>query len=265
MPAILQPEQIEDSIPLTQNEKILKEKLESVVENGIEQFLRTGAALAELRNKRLYRTEFGTFEAYVQIRFGLHRSRVDALIRSSSVAQSLLDHGVEFSPTTNEASVRPLCGLPDNDDLRAEVWEFVQNISPQCGPTSPLVARVCRTIRNVLNGTGEDSAENEPTTDRAGYMHLNPRKCSTAPLTRERMFLAPAVRLATYQSFSPQLVVAQINGPDQAATAYRACTELVDRLHAVQNCLRNSFPEVLQYSDHNTGVLVQYQYEPSST
>jgi hypothetical protein len=51
--------------------------LESVVERGLEEPLRVGQALAELRNRRLYRTEFPTFKQYVRSRFGLARSSVD--------------------------------------------------------------------------------------------------------------------------------------------------------------------------------------------
>jgi hypothetical protein len=50
-----------DSVPLTSWEKVRKAELEQVVQGGLEQFLRVGAALAELRNRRLYRVEFATF------------------------------------------------------------------------------------------------------------------------------------------------------------------------------------------------------------
>ena len=55
---------IEDSIPLTTAEKALKGELEEIVQNGMAEFLRVGAALSELRSKRLYRREFATFEIY---------------------------------------------------------------------------------------------------------------------------------------------------------------------------------------------------------
>jgi hypothetical protein len=86
-------EPIPDVIPLTKSEKRRKEELETLVEAGLEEFLRVGSALAELRNRRLYRVEFGTFEEYARARFGMARSSLDQLIRSASTAQCLLDAG----------------------------------------------------------------------------------------------------------------------------------------------------------------------------
>ena len=97
MPATLQPELIEDAIPLTRGEKELKAQLEGIVEHGLSQFMEVGRALSELRSRRLYRTNYPTFEAYVRDRFGLARSTVDGVIRSAQTAQSLLDSGIELS------------------------------------------------------------------------------------------------------------------------------------------------------------------------
>jgi hypothetical protein len=97
VPASLQPELIEDAIPLTRGEKELKAQLEGIVEHGLSQFMEVGRALSELRSRRLYRTNYPTFEAYVRDRFGLARSTVDGVIRSAQTAQSLLDSGIELS------------------------------------------------------------------------------------------------------------------------------------------------------------------------
>jgi hypothetical protein len=123
--------------------KFVAQALESVVERGLEGFLKVGAALAELRAKRLYRCEFGTFESYVQNRFGLHRAPVDALIRSSSVTQGLLDNGIDLPPNTNEASIRPLCGLP-HDDLKAATWGIHPDIGSGARNWSDCLASVPR-------------------------------------------------------------------------------------------------------------------------
>jgi hypothetical protein len=152
-------EPIVDAIPLTPKERVLKDQLEKVIERGIQQFLEVGLALSELRSKRLYRVTHPTFEAYVKDRFGLARSTVDGVIRSDQTAQSLLNSGIELAPNTPEAVVRPIAALPDNDDLKAAVWEFCSVIAPECGQTSPLVERVCRTIKNALDGIAEDDSD----------------------------------------------------------------------------------------------------------
>jgi len=77
----LRDESVPDACPLTSAEKTLKAELEAVVRSGLDEFLRVGNALATLRNKRLFRTEFGTFEEYCRNKFGLARSSADSLIR----------------------------------------------------------------------------------------------------------------------------------------------------------------------------------------
>jgi hypothetical protein len=245
VPATLQPELIEDAIPLTRGEKELKAQLEGIVERGLEEFLKVGTALAELRAKRLYRTEFGTFELYVQNRFGLHRSRVDALIRSSSVARSLLDHGIELSPTTNEATVRPLCGLPDDDNLRAATWEFVQTIAPECGPSQPIVSRVCRVIRNCIDGVQEGE---ETSGERAGF-HVGARKARAIESpARELPFTGAIRRLANWSGFSVGLVVASASKLPSAENLYSACGTMRERCRLVQERLLADYPELTRHA-----------------
>ena len=77
MSSLLQESVIEGSIPLTSGEKRRKQELEALVQAGLEEFLRVGQALAEIRNRRLYRTEYPTFEQYVRAKFGLARSTAD--------------------------------------------------------------------------------------------------------------------------------------------------------------------------------------------
>lgn len=96
-------------------EKLRKEQLEQIVAHGLQEFLKVGAALAELRNRRLYRTEYPSFEAYIKNRFGLHRSAVDGVIRSAQTAQVLLDAGIELPSDTTATVLRPISGLPDDE------------------------------------------------------------------------------------------------------------------------------------------------------
>jgi hypothetical protein len=134
-------DRIADTIPLTSKERALKERLEAIVERGIQKFLEVGLALGELRARRLYRTTHPTFAEYVKDRFGLARSTVDGVIRSAQTAQSLLDSGLDLPANVGEAMIRPISALPGDDDLKAATWEFVQTIAPECGPTQPLVSR----------------------------------------------------------------------------------------------------------------------------
>jgi hypothetical protein len=221
---------IATSIPLTGREKALKERLEAIVERGIQQFLETGLALGELRAKRLYRTTHATFELYVRDRFGLARSTVDGVIRSATTAKSLIDSGLEVPPSVGEATIRPLSALPD-DDLRSATWEFVSCIAPQCGPTQPLVARICRLVRNSLDLEGGGCSR-----------VVNSRRRESPE--RETLFLRPVERLAAWHGFQVEMIVSSV-APPSAHTVWQACGVLADRCRLVQQRLESLYPELV--------------------
>jgi hypothetical protein len=225
-----------DVIPLSKKERLRKEELEEIVQAGLEEFLKVGAALSEIRNKRLYRTEAATFEQYVQTKFGLHRARVDALIRSSVVAKSLLDNGITLPPDTKEGVVRPLCGLPDAR-LQAVAWQFIQSIAPE-RQSQPLVSRICRVIKNALDGIDENEEESS-----LGGHH---KRASTCLPERERAFVAPILRLSSWQGFSIELVVSHASHLETARSLYLACGVMIGRCVQVQQRLASNFPALIQ-------------------
>jgi hypothetical protein len=147
----LRDESVPDACPLTSAEKTLKAELEATVRAGLDEFLRVGNALATLRNKRLFRTEFATFEEYCRNKFGLARSSADELIRSAQTAQTLIEAGVELPPHTTATVLRPISSLPAAE-LKVACWQFAQSLAPARGPTQPLVARLVRVVRNALDG-----------------------------------------------------------------------------------------------------------------
>src|SRR6516164_5001245 len=79
-----------DVIPLTIQERARLAELESVVETHLETFLSVGRALAEIRNRRLYREEHPTWELYYTRKWGFGYSRANELIRSTEIAEGLL-------------------------------------------------------------------------------------------------------------------------------------------------------------------------------
>lgn len=53
---------------------------ETVIEHGLTTFVEVGEALAAIRDARLYRAEYATFEDYCQERWSMGRRRADQLI-----------------------------------------------------------------------------------------------------------------------------------------------------------------------------------------
>jgi len=231
---------IADTIPLSAREKALIAELEAIVERGLEHFLAVGEALAKIRNQRLYRTHYPTFEQYVRDRFGLARSTVDQLIRSSQTAQTLLDAGVTLPPGTSEAVVRPLSGLP-GEDLQAACWNLVVSVAPERGPSQPLVSHLCRTIRDILDG--DDPAEDAPSSTGT---HRNYRRRGEAP-ARETPFIRPIERLAAWNGFQVEVIVSSIQ-PASVGTVWHSCHVLSLRCRQVQERLETLHPELIQHS-----------------
>lgn len=84
---------------------------------------RAGKALAQLRQRRLYRSTHETFEAYCQARFGFSRRYSDYIIAAASVVENLQQ------PRTNRSQ----------NLLNEQNEEFNQNLKtiyPQILPTN---------------------------------------------------------------------------------------------------------------------------------
>jgi hypothetical protein len=119
---------------LTPDEERDRLFLERKVERA---FYEAGKALRELRDRRLYRSTHGTFEEYVQDRFGMKQSRSYQLIDATRVVDNLsakvppmvevlgdssekVPPMVEVLPT-NERQVRPLIQL--EPEQQRQVWQ----------------------------------------------------------------------------------------------------------------------------------------------
>jgi hypothetical protein len=225
-------EPVPDVVPLTSWEKQRRAELEAIVDGELEKFLRVGQALAEIRNRRLYRVDFPSFESYVLNRFHLHRSAVDGLIRSSQTAERLLEAGIELPPDTNPTSLRSISALPGDDSLKTACWQLAERLSPARTPAQPLVSKLCRMVRNLVDGDGDSAPR------RFG------RHRSTAPLEREMPFCKPILRLADWSGFNPEVVTSHIAESANAKTLFSACGKMILRCRQVQERLITRFPDM---------------------
>ena len=215
-------------VPLTMQERVRLGQLIRTVERGLSQFLAVGAALLELRSSRLYRETHDTFESFCRETFGLARSTTDQVIRSASTAQLLIDSGVELPATTTEATIRPVASLPAA--LQPVGWQLIQAVSPKCGPTQPIAAKVVRTIRNAI----------EP----AGDVGNNGHKRSRSHPSRELAFVGPVTRLASYHGFDANLATSHVEKFSSALSVFTACRIMADRCLTCCDILSKKFPEL---------------------
>lgn len=77
-------------------------ELEIVIERGCRSFVEMGKALTEVKNKRLYRADYATFEDYCRQRWGFTRTQAYRLIAASYIS-GLLPMGDKI---TNERQAR---------------------------------------------------------------------------------------------------------------------------------------------------------------
>jgi hypothetical protein len=115
---------------LTEQEHSDRLHLERKVERA---FFEAGKALAELRDRRLYRSTHRTFEEYCRDRFGHSRQQSNYLIAASQVYENLTTNGCQNVVSedlttigsqilpTNERQVRPLTKLEPQQ--QQEVWQ----------------------------------------------------------------------------------------------------------------------------------------------
>lgn len=109
---------------------------EQVIERGKRSWIDMGRALREIRDARLYRATHGTFEDYCEQRWGIEWRRAYQLIDGAAAAENL-NHGTETAPAISERQVRPLAGLPP--DQQREVWAAAEAAAPRDAQGQPKI------------------------------------------------------------------------------------------------------------------------------
>jgi hypothetical protein len=113
---------------LTEAERLALGKLESAVEAGVNATLSViaaGKALAEIRERQLYRASGSSWEDYVHTRFRLSKRRADQMIAFAGVTDALdelRDESGTTVPDLSERAARPLAGM-DAETIKAVVAE----------------------------------------------------------------------------------------------------------------------------------------------
>ena len=97
------------------------ERCEVVIKQGLQTFIEVGQALMTIKEKRLYRISFKTFEDYCVERWSISRPRAFQLIEAANVISGLSTI-VDILPKT-ESQVRPLTSL--EPEIQKEVWTEV--------------------------------------------------------------------------------------------------------------------------------------------
>jgi hypothetical protein len=114
-------ERITMSGPLDSAESSRLTECETVIERGLSTFMEVGAALQEIRDKRLYRATHDRFADYTRERWGLSVRYANRQIEAAKVAEKLGPIGPK-----NEAQARELAPLLDDPDRMRQAAELAR-------------------------------------------------------------------------------------------------------------------------------------------
>lgn len=160
---------------LTAPERRALEVHEEVIERGIQTFMEVGHRLQEIRDARLYRERYSTFEAYCKERWGWSRVQAHRLIKASDTVSNLLPTGNAPAPTS-ERQVRPLTKLKTSEE-QYEAWCKAHEIAEEENKpvTGKIVQRAVEEVSKpkdknesqTISNADVERAVNEGTADKA--------------------------------------------------------------------------------------------------
>jgi hypothetical protein len=155
---------------------------EAIIERGKNAFIEVGNALAEIRDQRLYRADFKSFAEYVDVKWGLGRSRAYQLIDASAVMKNLSTM-VDTPPPGNERQVRELSHLAPGDQHKA--WKSAVNQTDKGKPSAA-------NVKQARQETVERKNSRTSVSDQIGQESAKP-----APAVAREFDLAAELRAVT--------------------------------------------------------------------
>lgn len=145
---------------LTIQEKSRLKDLKAIVARGLNGFLEVGMALAEIRDRQLYRESHRTFKEFIRAEFGLAERHAQRLMVASKIAEDLLppesttrpigrvpDNAGPVLPQT-ESQVRALADVPE--DQRREAWETAVASANGQQPTAEQVQEAADEVQAAI-------------------------------------------------------------------------------------------------------------------
>jgi hypothetical protein len=113
--------------------------LEDIIARGVNACFEAGDALSEIRDRRLYRQRFQSFEEYLAKHWQMSRRRAYELISAAQVRRTLCAIAHTGLLPDHESQVRPLASLvPAKQQL---AWRTATEISAGQQPTAAQVRR----------------------------------------------------------------------------------------------------------------------------
>ncbi|MBF2067511.1 MAG: hypothetical protein IGS39_24305 [Calothrix sp. C42_A2020_038] len=132
---------------LSEAEALELDSLEATVQRGLRAFWEIGQALRILRDKRLYRQNYNSFEEYCMNRWEMSRRSAYYLIDAAAVYENV-NRSSQILPA-NERQARPLTVLTPSEQQK--VWEQVVSTAPNSKITATHITQVVRAYQKQNN------------------------------------------------------------------------------------------------------------------
>lgn len=142
------------SLKLSSEEAKTFRELEEVVEVGQRTFIEVGNALYKIRESRLYREEFTSFESYLKIRWSrisgaLGKRQAYMLINAAESQEAIAACGEDLPALPSERAARPLNAVPKED--KARVYKDAVELAKKNGRAAPTYREVTDAV-NAYKG-----------------------------------------------------------------------------------------------------------------
>ena len=138
---------------------------ESIIERVLKTFVEVGGALLAIRESKLYRQEYGTFEEYCKGRWSIERRRAYQLIDASIVVSNITNDVKNFSH--RESHVAPLAAIPVED--QAVAWQQAVETAPNGKVTAAHVQQVVDEYKASTHDEYYESLAESLAEDEEGY------------------------------------------------------------------------------------------------
>lgn len=159
--------------PLRPNEERLVE-LEHVIERGLNTYIEVGTAIQEIRDNKLYKEDYKTFEEYCRDRWGWTKRYVNYQIEAANTAEAL---GTIVPKPTTESQARELTPLVQSDAEKAkEVWRSLigggQVVTAKRVKEAVKEAKDKEKPKELLEQSEENTAQETSEEDPAGIRRI---------------------------------------------------------------------------------------------
>jgi hypothetical protein len=131
------------------------ERCEVVIKQGLQTFIEVGQALMTIKEKRLYRISFKTFEDYCTHKWGMVQQSATRLIRAYETVTNLQSEPMGSLLPESERQVRPLTSL--EPEIQKEVWNEVVKQSEETKQT--ITAAKVQSVVNDWKPVNEEIKE----------------------------------------------------------------------------------------------------------